>query len=66
MAVVKLTARNIATLPGQSDRRVDYVDAILPGFTLRVSPRGSRTFAVRYFHHFRKTLNMEAGYAVNS
>ncbi|PYQ00691.1 MAG: hypothetical protein DMF82_21375 [Acidobacteria bacterium] len=49
MAVVKLTARNIATLPGQSDRRVDYVDAILPGFTLRVSPSGSRTFAVRYF-----------------
>jgi integrase len=51
MAVVKLTARNIATLPGQSDRRVDYVDAILPGFTLRVSPRGSRTFAVRYFRN---------------
>jgi integrase len=49
MAVVKLTARNIATLPGQPDRRVDYVDAILPGFTLRVSPSGSRTFGVRYF-----------------
>jgi hypothetical protein len=49
MAVVKLTARNIATLPGQLDRRVDYVDAILRGFTLRVPPSGSRTFAVRYF-----------------
>jgi integrase len=45
---MKLTARNIFTLPARGDTRVDYVDEILPGFGLRVSPTGTRAFTVTY------------------
>jgi integrase len=45
---VKLTARNVATLPAVGDVRTDYMDADLTGFALRVSPSGARTYAVVY------------------
>jgi hypothetical protein len=48
MAVVKFSARNIATLPVLA-QRVDYVDASLRGFLLRVSPTGNRSFGVTYY-----------------
>ncbi len=47
---VKLTARNVLMLPAGASRK-EYVDEILPKFRLRVSPSGSRTFAVQYKRH---------------
>ncbi len=50
MPVVKLTARNVTTLsPQDGASRADFVDALLPGFVLRVTASGVRTFVVRYF-----------------
>jgi len=46
--VVKLTARGVATLPPGNGARIDYRDEGLPGFFLRVSPTGHRSFGVVY------------------
>jgi integrase len=48
MPQVKLTARNIPTLPAPSAGNVEYFDLGLPGFGLRVSAPGRRTWFVRY------------------
>ncbi len=45
---VKL-GRNVMTLPALDDRRIDYADELLPGLELRVTPRGARSYSVRYF-----------------
>ena len=49
MPLVRLTARNVRILPAGDRARFDYLDDVLPGFTLRVSPTGVRAFAVTYF-----------------
>lgn len=46
---VRLTARNVMTLSSEGRPRADYLDDVLPGFELRVSAAGVRSFAVRYF-----------------
>jgi integrase len=46
-----LTARNVRSLLPHGDRRTDYWDDTLPGFCLRVSPSGARTYAVWYRVH---------------
>ncbi len=45
-----LTAKNVYTLPGPAgdSPNVDYMDPSLPGFGLRVSRGGQRTWIVRY------------------
>ncbi len=48
MPVVKLNARNIATLQADGGVRTDYRDELLPGFFLRVTPQGTRTFGIVY------------------
>lgn len=48
MPVVKLTARNVATLPPREGQRTDYRDEVLPGFFLRVSATGHRSFGLVY------------------
>src|SRR6185295_11206949 len=49
-----LTAKNVPTLKAEPGRPVtDYRDTLLPGFVLRVTPGGARTFAVEY--HVGKT-----------
>ena len=48
MPVVKLNARNITTLPPIGGVRTDYRDELLPGFFLRVTPQGTRTFGIVY------------------
>src|SRR5689334_8722683 len=46
--VVKLMDRNVRTLPALGGRRTDYTDDFLPGFVLRVSPSGHRSYCVVY------------------
>ena len=46
MPVVKLNARNITTLPAIGGVRTDYRDELLPGFFLRVTPQGTRSFGI--------------------
>ena len=48
MPVVKLNARSITTLPAIGGVRTDYRDELLPGFFLRVTPQGTRTFGIVY------------------
>jgi hypothetical protein len=53
MPVVRLTARNVVTLPPPQEGRTDYRDDILTNFFLRVSPTGARSFGVTYFRNGR-------------
>jgi len=46
--LVKLTSRNVLTLPAAGGGRTDYTDELMPGFVLRVSSTGARSYAVRY------------------
>jgi len=48
MPVVKLNARNITTLKAVGGVRTDYRDELLPGFFMRVTPHGTRTFGIVY------------------
>lgn len=48
MPVVKLNARNITTLQAVGGVRTDYRDELLPGFFLRITPQGTRTFGIVY------------------
>jgi integrase len=48
MPVVKLNARSITTLKAVGGVRTDYRDELLPGFFLRVTPHGTRTFGIVY------------------
>jgi integrase len=54
MPVTRLTAANVKTLPPRGQKRTDYTDAILPGFVLRVSPTGARSYAVSVWSRGRK------------
>ncbi len=49
MPVTRLTARNVGTLKPIDGERTDYVDDVVPGFMLRVSPTGARSYAVLYY-----------------
>lgn len=40
----KLSARSVETLPVPPARRVDYWDELLPGFGIRVSPSGRKSW----------------------
>lgn len=48
MPVIKLTARGVDALPIPPAGRVEYFDATLPGFYLRVSSSGVKTYGVFY------------------
>ncbi len=47
MPIARLTATNVRTLRARGGKRTDYTDALLPGFVLRVSPTGARSYAVK-------------------
>ena len=53
MPTVHLTARSIRSLKPAAAARVDYWDTTLPGFGLRVTERGSRSWTVFYRHRGR-------------
>lgn len=46
MPVARLSALNVGRLAAIDGKRTDYNDALLPGFVLRVTPGGARTYAV--------------------
>ncbi|HXP30577.1 MAG TPA: tyrosine-type recombinase/integrase [Stellaceae bacterium] len=48
MPQVKLTVRNAPTLPAPAEGFIEYFDLGLPGFGIRVSSKGRRTWLVRY------------------
>jgi hypothetical protein len=48
MPRVKLSPRNVLSLPAESGERTDYTDAVVQGLTLRVGASGTRTYFVRY------------------
>lgn len=46
--VVRLTDKNVRTLPAVAGRRTEYTDALLTRFQLRVKPSGHRSYSVIY------------------
>ncbi len=50
MPSIKFTAAKIKFLEGIPGKQVDYFDQILPGFFLRVSQDGKKSFGVMYRH----------------
>jgi hypothetical protein len=53
MPTLNLTARGLKALAPQNNR-LDYWDESLPGFGVRVTPDGRKTFCVMYRHAGRK------------
>ena len=54
MPIRKLSDRSIGALPVPADGQVDYFDQSLPGFGVRVSANGVRSWTLLYRHHGRK------------
>lgn len=48
MPIVRLTTLNVRRLPPIGGRLTDYTDALLPGFVLRVTPTGRRSYGIRW------------------
>lgn len=53
-AKTKFTDRSLAKLPAPPTGQIDYFDAILPNFGLRVSHGGARTWIVLYRYNGKK------------
>jgi integrase len=66
MPQVKLTVRNVSTLPAPAEGFIEYFDVGLPGFGLRVSSKGRRTWIVRYRIKGRKVKGSMSLGTVNS
>lgn len=54
MPQIRFTARKLANLPIPEAGQVDYFSDAEPGFAIRVSHGGSRTFFVKYVHDGRQ------------
>jgi len=50
MPTIPFTVRKLEALKPTQNAQVDYFDASLPGFYLRISPGGRKTFGVMYRH----------------
>jgi integrase len=50
MPKIPFAARTLEALKPTPDAQIDYFDKSLPGFYLRISPRGRKTFGVMYRH----------------
>jgi hypothetical protein len=49
MAKLNLTAKTVGA--SKAGARVDYIDTSLPGFFVRATPSGVKTFGVRHVAH---------------
>lgn len=54
MPRIQLTDKGLPRLAPIDGKRVEYWDTLLPGFGVRVSEKGARTFVAMYSHHGRK------------
>ncbi len=54
MPKLKFTARGIEAIKPPERGQIDYWDAALPGFILRMSPSGRKTWCVSYRHEGRR------------
>ena len=54
MPTMKMTARSVSALRAPATGQVDYFDEALPGFGLRVSYGGRRSWTLLYRHHGSK------------
>lgn len=48
MAHIRMTDRKVKSLKPSGDKQIDYWDEFFPGFGLRVSPRGTKTWVYMY------------------
>jgi len=53
MPTLTLTAQTVKSIKPTQGRRVEYIDSIVPGLALRVTPAGSKSWTVRYRHRTR-------------
>ena len=54
MPQIRFTARKISNLPLPETGQVDYFSDAEPGFAVRISRGGSKTFFVKYVHNGRQ------------
>ena len=54
MPQIRFTARKLAALPTPETGQIDYFSDNEPGFAIRVSHGGSKTFFVKYIHNGRQ------------
>jgi integrase len=50
MPTIRFTARTLEALKPTPNTQVDYFDASLPGYHIRISPGGRKTFGIMYRH----------------
>jgi hypothetical protein len=50
MPTIRFTARTLEALKATPNAQIDYFDRSIPGFHMRISPRGPKTFGVMYRH----------------
>jgi integrase len=61
MPTIRLTDRTIAALKSTPSAQCDYFDRALPGFGVRVSPRGKKTFILLYRNQARRLRRQTLG-----
>src|SRR5260221_2590947 len=61
MPTVRLTDRKIASLKPTPGAQREYFDRALPGFGVRVSPRGKKTFILLYRNQARRLRRQTLG-----
>ena len=61
MPTIRLTDRTIAALKSTPGGQCDYFDRALPGFGVRVSPRGKKTFILLYRNQAKRLRRQTLG-----
>src|ERR1700680_1788230 len=66
MPSLRLTARTVENAKSPTQGRIEYWDAALPGFGLRVTEKGAKSWTVLYRVHGRLRRATLGGYPVLS